>query len=384
MHGNSEQMNIAVNTRLLLPNKMEGIGWFTFETLKRITQQHPEHHFIFLFDRPFSDEFIFSQNITPVVVSPPTRHPLLWYLWFEWAVPPVLKKYNADLFFSPDGWLSLRTPVKSIHVIHDLNFEHSPEYLPFHLRLYYHYFFHRFAKKAARTATVSEFTKQDIINTYGINHSNIDVVYNGANELFQPLSVSEKEKTKSEFSQSSPYFVFVGLIHPRKNITNLLLAFEEFKKSCSSDIKLIIIGEKKWWTKDMKEAYNQMKFKNEIIFTGRLSPSEIRNVIGSSLAMLYVSFFEGFGIPILEAMRCNVPVITSNITSMPEVAGGAALLVDPFSVDSIKDAMLRIVKDEQLRNSLIEKGKERRKDFSWDKTANLLWKSIEKTVNSEQ
>lgn len=375
-------MNIAVNTRLLLSNKMEGIGWFAFETLKRITQQHPEHHFIFLFDRPFSDEFIFSQNITPVVVFPPTRHPLLWYLWFEWAVPPILKKHNADLFFSPDGWLSLRTSVKSINVIHDLNFEHFPEYLPFHVKLYYHYFFQRFAKKAERIATVSEFTKQDIINTYGINPSNIDVVYNGVNELFQPLSFSEKEKTKSEFSHSSPYFVFVGLIHPRKNITNLLLAFEEFKKSHSSDLNLIIIGEKKWWTKDMEEVYSSMQFKDKVIFTGRLSSVEIRNVIASALAMLYVSYFEGFGIPILEAMQCDVPVITSNITSMPEVAKDAALLVDPFSVDSIKEAMLKIVKDESLRNTLIEKGRERRKAFSWDKTTDLLWKSIEKTLES--
>ena len=99
-------MRIAVNTRLLLKDKLEGIGWFTFETLKRITKNHPEHEFIFLFDRPYDKEFIFSENIIPVVIQPPARHPFLWYLFFEWSIPAALKKYKADIFISPDGWLS--------------------------------------------------------------------------------------------------------------------------------------------------------------------------------------------------------------------------------------------------------------------------------------
>ncbi len=101
-------MKIVVNTRLLLKNKLEGIGWFTYETFKRITQQHPEHQFYFLFDRKFDDSFIFSDNIEPIVVSPQARHPALFYLWFEHAVPRVLNKINADIFVSPDGYLSLK------------------------------------------------------------------------------------------------------------------------------------------------------------------------------------------------------------------------------------------------------------------------------------
>src|SRR6186713_1838153 len=112
-------MKIAVNTRFLLKDKLEGIGWFTYESMKRITQQHPEHEFIFLFDRPYSPDFIFSSNITPKALFPPARHAFLWYWWFEGSVAAFLKKNPPDLFLSTDGFLSLRAPVKQVAVIHD-------------------------------------------------------------------------------------------------------------------------------------------------------------------------------------------------------------------------------------------------------------------------
>ncbi len=373
-------MNIAVNTRLLIKNKLEGIGWFTYETLKRICIDHPEHNFIFFFDRKFSDEFIFSENITPVVVHPQARHPILWYLYFDWGIPKALKKYKADLFLSPDGWLSLRTDVKSMAVIHDLNFEHYPEFIPYHVRQYYKYFFHRFAKKASRIATVSEFTKKDISEKYGIQQDLIDVVYNGANESFSPVSEDVKNDTKLRFSKSCPYFLSIGLIHPRKNTANLFRSFDKFKINDDQNFKLLIVGEKKWWTSEIKEAFEKMRFQDEVIFTQRLNSQELGNVIASAFCMVYVSFFEGFGIPILEAFYCDVPLITSNVTSMPEIAGDAAIFTDPSSVDSISDAMTQITKDEQLRKELIHKGKIRRQNFSWQLSAEKLWNSIDKTL----
>lgn len=373
-------MNIAVNTRLLIKDKLEGIGWFTYETLKRITTAHPEHKFIFFFDRDFSDEFIFSSNITPVVVNPPARHPILWYLFFEWGVPRALKKYHADLFFSPDGWLSLRTDIKSHAVIHDLNFEHYPQFIPFHVRKYYKYYFPRYAAKAERIATVSEFTKNDISGKYNIKKDRIDVVYNGANESYTNVSEEEKTLTKQKYTGSAPYFLTIGLIHPRKNHINLFRAFDSFKADNNNNFKLLIVGEKKWWTGDTRQAYESMKFRDDVIFAGRLNSRELGKVIGSSFAMCYISFFEGFGIPILEAFYCDVPVITSNVSSMPEIAGDAALLVDPSSVDAISNAMNKLVKDEQLRKELINKGKMRRQNFSWDLSAEKLWKSLEKTI----
>jgi glycosyltransferase involved in cell wall biosynthesis len=376
-------MNIAVNTRLLLPGKFEGIAWFTYETMKRITIAHPEHKFIFFFDRKFSDEFIFANNIEPVVVHPQARHPVLWYLYFDFGVTAALKKHKADLFVSPDGWLSLRTNVPSINVMHDLNYATHPEFIPYLVRNYYHYFFPRFAAKAARIGTVSEYTRNDIVEKFKVRPEKIDVVYSGANDKIAPVSPLIQESMRKKYTGGKPFFLFVGSLHPRKNLGNLFRAYDCFRSKTAADIKLLIVGEKKWWMGDIVEAYNQLHFKNDVIFIGKLSTEELHQVIGSALAMTYVSFFEGFGLPIVEAFNSDVPVITSNKTAMPEVAGDAALLVDPYSVDSICEALVHISEDSALRQSLIEKGRVRRKLFSWQNTADLLWETIEKTIYSK-
>lgn len=373
-------MKIAINTRLLIKNKLEGIGWFTFETLKRITSQHPEHQFYFIFDRPYDESFIFSDNISPVVAFPQARHPFLYYLWFEVAIPRVLKKINPDLFFSPDGYLSLSTNAKSMNVFHDLNFVHYPKDLPLLERKYYNYYFPKYAQKAQRIATVSEYSKSDIVKQFGVPEEKIDVVYNGSNEGFKPISDKLKTQIKIEYTNGAPYFVFVGALHPRKNLVNLFKAFDRFKSSVDVDTKLLIVGEKKWWTADIENAYEKMSCKEEVVFSGRLAFEKLQQVVASALALTYVSYFEGFGIPIVEAFYANTPVITSNVTSMPEVAGGAALLVDPFSVESISDAMIKISSDEKLRQTLIENGIKRAKDFSWQKSADRLWASMEKVL----
>ncbi len=369
-------MRIAVNTRLLLEGKLEGIGWFTYETLQRITQQHPGHEFIFLFDRSYSKQFIFSDNITPVVIPPQSRRPILWWMWFEWAVPWALKKHKADLFLSPDGYLSLKTDVPSVNVVHDLNFEQFPDDLPPSYSRYYRKYFPQYAQKAQRVATVSEYSKQDIVNRYGVNADKIDVVYNGCNKLYGPITNEEIAQTRKQYSQNSPYFLFIGALHPRKNLINLFKSFDQFRAKNDMDTKLLVVGGKMWWTETIRQAYEQMQYKQEVVFTGRLEAAQLKNVIASALALTYVSFFEGFGIPIVEAMNSNVPVITSNVTSMPEVAGDAALLVDPSSVDSIANAMGQVANDEDLRTQLIEKGRERGKTFTWDRTASLLWESL--------
>jgi glycosyltransferase involved in cell wall biosynthesis len=373
-------MKIAVNTRLLIENKLDGIGWFTYETLKRITQQHKEHEFIFIFDRKFSEQFIFSDNIKPIVIPPQSRHPFLWYLYFEWSITFALKKHNPNLFISTDGWISLKTNTKTLDVIHDINFEHNPEYLPYFYRKYYLHYFPKFANFANRIATVSEFTKNDIIDKYNIPKNKIDVVYNGANENYKPVTDFTKQETKAKYTQSCNYFLFIGNISKRKNLQNLILAFEKFKNSTNNDTKLLVIGSVMWNSKELENLVRFISHKSDIIFLGRASENELTKIIPSALAMVYPSFFEGFGIPILEAMYSDIPVITSNVTSMPEVGGDAALYVNPTSINSIFNALLEIQNSHKLRSELIEKGKIQREKFSWQKTADKLWNSIEKTI----
>lgn len=373
-------MNIAVNTRLLIKNKLEGIGWFTYESLKRITRQHPEHHFYFIFDRPYDNGFIFSDNITPIILSPQARHPLLYCIWFDLRLPSLLKKLKPDLFLSPDGYLSLKTDVPSVAVIHDLNFEHHPGDLPCLTRRYYRHYFPKFARKAQRIATVSQYSKEDIAKRYGIAEEKIDVVFDGANETYRALNPSEIDTFRQEFTGGLPYFLFVGSLHPRKNLVNLFRAYDLFRETTGAAIRLLIVGARKWWTPQIRDAYESMRFRDEVIFAGRMDSVTLGRALGAALALTYVSYFEGFGIPIVEAFRCGTPVITSNITSMPEVAGEAALLVDPFSPQSIAAAMERIHCDEHLRAEMIRKGIERKDTFTWQKTADLLWNAIERTV----
>lgn len=373
-------MKIAVNTRLLLAGRLDGIGRFADETLRIITARHPEHQFIFYFDRKFDGGFIYNSNVTPVIVPPQARHPFLFLAWFEASLPLHFFRSKPDIFLSPDGFLSLTTQVKSLGVIHDLNFEHFPEDIPYLVRQYYSQMFPRFARKAARIATVSEYSKSDIADTYHIDPSLIDVVYNGAGNIFIPLPTADQQQTRLKYSEGREYFFFIGTLHPRKNLVNLFKAFDQFKKNDIKGIKLLLAGARMWWTDEIRLAYEGMEFREDVIFTGRVSDQELASLMASALALTYVSYFEGFGIPVLEAFNCDTPVITSNVTSMPEVAGHAAILTDPFSIDSISGAMQKVAADPDLRQILIRAGREQRQKFSWEQTADKLWNCIEKAA----
>ena len=377
-------MRIAVNTRLLLPGKLDGIGWFTAETLRRIVKAHPEHEFFFLFDRKPDPQFLYASNVHPLVLCPQARHPVLWYMFFQWSTRWTLRKYKIDLFLSPDGYSVLDTRVPTLTVIHDINFEHSRDYLrPSHQR-YMSYFSPQFARYSTRIATVSEFSKKDIAETYHISPDKIDVVYDGAHNDYRPLSHEEQALTREHFTQGHPYFLFVSTIIKRKNLTTLLLAFDRFKETDTQDTKLVVVGHRVWWKDELKAAYDNMRHPEDVLFVGRAESTELARLMGSAIALAYPSLFEGFGIPILEAFHAETPVVTSNCTSMPEVAGDAALLVEPTSVEALTEALQRLATDIALRQELIARGREQRKLFSWDITADLLWQSMMKTATSNR
>lgn len=371
---------IAVNTQHLLKDKLEGIGWFAHETLIRIVRDHPEHEFVFIFDRPWDESFIYAKNVTPVKTFVPSRHPLLWIWHYELDIPAILKKYKPDVFFSPDGWMSLRTKIPTINVIHDINFIHRPADFPFLVKKYYNWFFPRFAKKAARLITVSEFSKNDIKTTFNIPAEKVDVAHNGCNVSYTGLSDDVKAEVRNKFTNGHPYFVYVGSRNPRKNIAGLLHAFEQFKEADKSNYKLVFVGDPMWGKSYLSSQINQMKFKDHLVFTGRLSIEVLQLVMASADALTLVSFSEGFGIPVIEAMYCDVPVICSNVASLPEVAGDAAIYVNPNSVIEIAKALTQVANYPDLRKSMIIKGREQRQKFSWDNTARLVWASIEKVL----
>lgn len=367
---------VVINTRFLLKDKLEGIGWFTYETTKRLVLNHPEIEFHFLFDRPFDKSFLFGANVVPHVLFPPARHPYLWYIWYEFSVSRALKKLQPDLFISPDSFLSLKSTCKTLLVLHDLGFEHFPQFTPAAVSKYYKKYTPLYAKKASRIATVSTFSKNDIVKQYGIKPENIEVVYNGASEMYKPLTESEKGKFKEEKTQGKDYFIYAGSVHPRKNVLGLLKAFNQYKQQyLNDDIKLVIAGRKAWHTSEAEQYFNTMRFKSEVIFTGHLNQLELSKYMGAAYAMVYVSFFEGFGIPILESMQCGVPAICGNNSSMPEVGGDACIAVDVDNPHAISEAMQKMRKDSQFYEAACKKSIAQAKKFSWDKTAELLWEA---------
>jgi glycosyltransferase involved in cell wall biosynthesis len=229
--------------------------------------------------------------------------------------------------------------------------------------------------------TVSESSKRDIAAHYGLHEDKIAVVYNGVNEVYGEQAGVEQTEIRKRYSNGQPFLLFVGSLHERKNIQRMLLAFEDFKERTRSPLHFIIAGKKMWWTSAMEATLNGLKHRNAIHFTGRIDPVEtLRDVVAAAEAMIYVPTFEGFGVPVVEAQLAGVPVITSNVSSLPEAAGEGALLCDPYSVTAISDAMETITSNATLREELLIKGKANARRYDWDQSAINLWECILKAT----
>jgi glycosyltransferase involved in cell wall biosynthesis len=283
------------------------------------------------------------------------------------------------VFFSPDGYLSIRSKIPQISVMHDLNFEHYPKDLPFLARQYLKYFFPKFAKKANKIITVSEYSKKDIIQSYKIFEDKIVVAWNGASDLFKPLNEIEKIRVKEKYTDGKSYFLFVGALHPRKNLVRLLEAYSKYRATDNPKYEMVIVGESLWKNSSFEiDVLDSVK--NTVHFTGHLPLNELADLMGAASVFTFIPYFEGFGIPLVEAMRCGTSILSGNLTSLPEVAGDAALYCDPFNVDDIFDKMNELSKNKDLQNEFSKKGIERSKLFSWDDSAVIVWKEIEKLM----
>ena len=365
-------MRIGVNTRVLIKDQLEGIGYYSHELLRRIVRKHPEHQFYFFFDRMYSDDFIYAENVIPVILSPQARHPVLWYIWFERAVKKALRRYNIDLFFSPDGHLSLSTGVPTVLTMHDLAYIHFPMMVPSLVRRYYSYFVPRFLGKAKKVITVSNFVKQDILQHFNLPEDRIISVYNAATEGYLPLPEEEKAAIRNKWSEGSPYFLYAGAIHPRKNIIQLIKGFEQFKSKANKDFKLLLAGKVSWLSGELQQYHNNSAYRKDIIFLGRLSQTDLNKVMGAAYAFCYISRMEGFGIPLVEAMQCHVPIICSNKGSLPEVCGNAGIIIDPDNTGELCRAMCDLVFSKEIYDSFSRKAAERKSYFSWDKAADQV------------
>lgn len=361
---------------------MEGIGIVNYHIVKRLASWHPQDVFDCYFDRNPDHKLFQESNIHLHHFPPPTRLPILVRGWLNYPVRWHMQLKKSDVFYSPDGFVPMGMDIPKVSVVHDIAFVRYPEFLPARNRKFYDKWMHKFIQETDHIITVSEYSKKEIIEVYGVDANKVTVIYNGSPDEYHPLEDKQKIESRNKFSGGKPYFVNVGAIHPRKNILTLLKAFQLFKENSSSGAQLVLAGRPSWNTEDFFEALEQHPYKSEIHLPGYVPTSEINNLIGGAIAMIYPSWYEGFGLPVLEAMASHVPVISSNTSSLPEVAGDAGILVSPYDPEAFAVAMASIESDESLRINLIQAGREQLSRFSWDEAARQTYSVLEMTANA--
>lgn len=371
-------MRIALNARHLIKNRLEGIGTVTNEVMSRIVRDHPDDQFDYFFDRKIDRDFIHGSNVNGLFFFPPTRLPVLLRYWLNHPVKKTLHRNKPDLFFSPDGFLPLDLKVPKISMVHDVSFLRNPMHLQARHRQFYERWMPLFIKEADHIITVSEFSKRELIAGYDLSPDKVSVVYNGVSPAFQPLSPDAQAEVRNKYFEGHPFFLYLGAIHPRKNILTLIRAYEKFKAGTTSDFYLVIAGRPSWYTREVFQAVSKSPWRNEIQLTGFVEADAARQFMASANALIYPSRYEGFGLPVIEAMASGTPVICSNIASLPEVAGNGALFFDPGEVDELVAHLHSICNDDALRHKMISHGLDRVKFFSWETTARSVYKTFER------
>lgn len=368
-------MRIAVNARHLHAH-LEGVGIVTDQVMRRISRSHPDDQFDYYFDQRHDRRFVHAPNVHAHTFLPPTRLPFLIRFWLNQPVRRHATRHQANVFFSPDGFIPLGMGIPKVSMVHDVAFLRYPDMLQPRIRQFYATWMPRYLAYTDHIITVSHFSKDELIAGYNLPPEKISVVYNGITEDFQPLEDPQKESVRQQYTGGRPYFLYLGAIHPRKNIPALLKAFELFKSSGSTSHQLVLGGRASWHTEDVFNAIERHPFKQDIHVQGYIPTEKATKLVGAAEAMIYPSWYEGFGLPLVEAMACAVPVISSQVTSLPEIAGDAALYFDPNSPEALATHMKEITADATLRQRLIDAGQQRKLDFSWDHASASIYQIL--------
>jgi len=257
-------MVIAINTRMLFKDRLDGIGRLSYEVVKRLAVLRPNDQIYCIYDRKHAVHYNFGDNIRHVSIGLPARHPILWKLWFDFAIPSFLKKIKADCFISLDGYNTLSSDVPSIIFGHDIAPIHFPEHMKWSHAKYYKMYLPRFLNKAQAIVANSTFTKKDIVDTLSIDASKIHVACSGRNDYFKPISNSETAIIRAKYSDNKPYFIFTGTRSPRKNLVRLIAAFDLIKEKYQLEHQLLVVGRPGWKESSIIEKYHSSNFKQDI------------------------------------------------------------------------------------------------------------------------
>lgn len=300
-----------------------------------------------------------------------TRKPRQRILWEQTALPGQVRQRRLDLLHGAVNVTPLLSLCPTVVTIHDLSFMRYPQAFPATQRLYLHSQVRRSARHARQVIAVSQATKDDVVALFGVPPERVTVVYNGVDAVFSPASPDTIDAFRRERGLPQRFILHLGTLEPRKNLARLVEAFARTRQQLPQvdDLKLVLAGGKGWDYDDIFAAVERLGLREQVLFTGYVPDADLPWFYRAATVFAYPSLLEGFGLPVLEAMACGTPVITSSVSSLPEVAGDAALLVDPGSVEALAAALIRVLGDAALADEMRRKGLQQAGRFSWQRTA---------------
>ncbi|MCX8112349.1 MAG: glycosyltransferase family 4 protein [Bacteroidia bacterium] len=372
-------MRIAVDSRFLLPH-LEGFGRFTKEVASRLVREHPEVEWDLLFDRKPLPRYHFGPAQHTVILPPPTRHWTLYEVWWRLSVPIYLRWRKPDILFSTYGLLTREVgrKIPVVAFIHDVAFARHPEFLPKGWQAYYM----RAMKSTIRYSKIlivnSHSVRQDILELFGAEEARIRIAYQGCDmSFFRPLPELNKSEVLNQYSEGCPYLFYIGSIHPRKNPKRLLQAYDRLRERYKEPLRLLLVGRFMFDKGQLSDSLREMRYASEVIFHPPVSDWELLKLYNAAAVVVYPSLYEGFGIPVAEALGCGVPVVTSRISSLPEVGGEAAFYANPYDPESIAEAIYQALTQSPEERALrAQIGRMHVERFSWQETLRVVWNSL--------
>lgn len=373
-------MNIAIDLTPIPKDKC-GVGVYLYNLVKFLQKiDHKNVYYLFIQDDDLKGFNIYRENFKYVPVpSKYLRKTFLRLIWEQTILPLKLKKLKIDLLHSPHYSMPYFSSVKQVVTFHDMSFFIMPGVHTFAKRHLFRLYMWLTSKKADSIISVSHSTAEDLTKILKIKDVNSSVIALGVDERFNNSAEVDRTILKS-YKIDGNYFLYVGMIEPRKNIVRLLKAYDNLPGGIKNAYKLVICGKKGWMYDDVFRYMEANNLKDKIIFTGFVKDEHLPHIYRGAKLMLYVSLYEGFGLPLVEAMVSGIPYITSNLSSMKEIAGEAGIKVDPYDENAIKEAIIQLLSDEELYDSLVEKGINRVKKYNWTdcagKTREVYYKTL--------
>lgn len=354
-----------------------GTEIYSLHLTRRLIARSGLHRFRLYFrDAPPPDLFTQAASIERRVIRTPR-------LWTHLGLRRELRRHPPDVVFIPAHvvpWPSV--PVPAVVTIHDLGYLYFPEAHPLRDRLYLDGSTRYSAHAAAAVIVSSRATQRDLVERYAVPAEKITVAYPGINPHLKPVrDPAAQARMRERFGLPERYILHVGTLQPRKNLSRLVEAYARLRAQLPDPPALVLAGGKGWLYDDLFRRVGQLGLTGQVLFIGHVPPDEnLAAMYSAAQVYAFPSLFEGFGFPVVEAMRCETPVVCSNTTSLPELGGDAALTVPPTDVEALADALLRVLTDPALRGDMVERGRAQAARFTWESCADFVWEALERAV----